>query len=146
MKVTKSTRQVTEKEITPHWYLLDLNNKILGRVAPKIASVLQGKHKTNYVPHLDMGDYVVVINAKDVMVTGAKENQKEYTYFSGYPGGLKTTSLKELRKKNPEEIIRHAVSGMLPKNKLRDRRLSRLFIYPGNEHSYKNQEFKNLEV
>lgn len=128
MKHTQTTTPVKGSEIVRKWHVIDLKGKVLGREANAIASILQGKHKVNYVPHLDMGDYVVVLNAKSVKVTGKKESQKVYTYFSGYPGGLTEVVYKELMAKRPIEIIRHAVVGMLPKNKLRDRRMARLFI------------------
>jgi large subunit ribosomal protein L13 len=128
MKHTQTTTPVRGSEIVRVWHVIDLKGKILGREANAISSILQGKHKVNYVPHLDMGDYVVVLNAKDVKVTGRKDTQKVYTSYSGYPGGLTEMPYKELMAKRPTEIIRRAVAGMLPKNKLRDRRLARLFI------------------
>ena len=136
---TKSTRPVTEKEIDRTWHLIDVKGKVLGRETPRIAELLQGKHKVTYVPYLDMGDNVVVINAKSVQVTGKKELEKEYKYYSGYQGGLKSIPLKNMRDKNPTEVIRHAVSGMLPKNKHRDPRLARLHIFAGSEHSFQNK-------
>lgn len=133
---TKVTRQ---KDIKRYWHLFDAKRKILGRLATEIAPILRGKQKPNFVSHLDCGDYVVVINAKEIKVTGKKEKQKIYSHYSGYPGGLKKKTLEELRKTKPEEIILHAVSGMLPKNKLRDRLLTRLYIFPGNEHPYQSK-------
>jgi large subunit ribosomal protein L13 len=139
LKPTLTTKPKSEKEIKREWYLFDAKDKVLGRIASQIALVLQGKHKPDYVPYLDSGDYVVVINAKKVKVTGKKLWQKNYQRFSGYPGGLKEISLKELLKKKPEAVIRHAVSLMLPKNKLRDRRLRRLFIYSSEVHPYQDR-------
>lgn len=135
-KLTKSTKTISEKAIIRKWHLIDVNGKILGRIANEIATVLQGKDKVIYVPNIDTGDYVVVINAKNITVTGKKADTKTYTNYSGYPSGLRTVSYQAQLKKKPEEIIRHAVSGMLPKNKLRDRRLARLFIYADNNHPY----------
>jgi len=138
-RLTKQTKPVKEKEIERGWHLIDVGGKVLGRVAPMIASLLQGKNKANYVPYLDMGDYVVVINASQVVVTGKKEETKIYTRYSGYPGGLKVLKYKDLLNDKPEFIIKHAVSGMLPKNKFRDRRLKRLFVFQDNNHPYQDK-------
>jgi len=140
--LTKVTKSVKEKEVIRTWHLVDVSGQILGRVSGTIAKLLQGKHKVNYVPYLDCGDYVVVINAKKIKVSGSKDTDKTYTYYSGYPGGLKRVIYHNLMEQNPTEIIKHAVLGMLPKNKLRDRRAARLFIFPDENHSYKEQ-FKN---
>lgn len=134
--LTKQTKPVKEKEIVRNWHLIDVSGQILGRVAGKISRLLQGKHKVNYVPYLDSGDYIVVINAKKVKVTGKKSQNKVYTRYSGYPGGLKTITYDKMSQKKPDEIIRHAISGMLPKNKLRDRRLARLFIFKDENHKF----------
>lgn len=133
---TKSTRSISSKEISRSWHLIDLKGKTLGREIPTIAGLLQGKHKVNFVPYLDNGDFVVVINVKEVKVTGKKASQKEYQYYSGFPGGQRVVPFKEMMTKNPREIVRHAVTGMLPKTKLRDTRLSRLYIFEGAEHPY----------
>jgi large subunit ribosomal protein L13 len=138
-QVTKSTRPVSEKEISREWHLIDVSGKHLGREIPRIAELLQGKHKVSYVPYLDLGDNVVVINAEKVKLTGNKENEKEYSYYSGYPGGQKVVSYKQMKAVKPTELVRHAVLGMLPKNKLRDRRLTRLFIFAGEVHPYANK-------
>lgn len=121
------------------WHLVDIKGKTLGRIASDISVLLMGKSKPYFVRNLDVGDYVVVVNAKDVKVTGKKELLKKYYRASGYPGGLRIESLGDLRQRKPEEIIRHAVSGMLPQNKLRDRMLSRLFIFAGEEHAYQDK-------
>lgn len=133
MKVTKPTKA---KEIKRKRHLVDAKGKVLGRLATKIAGLLIGKDKPYFIPYLDCGDFVVVINAKKVKVTGKKENQKTYTRYSGYPGGLKEETLERLRKRRPEEIIHHAVSGMLPKNKLRKKRLKRLHVFASSTHPY----------
>lgn len=122
-----------------NWYIFDAKGKILGRLATQIATILQGKNKVEYVPYKDMGDNVVVINAKDVMVSGRKTKQKFYTSYSGYPGGLKEISYKKLQEKNPEEIILRAVGGMLPKNKLARQMIKKLYVYQGEEHPYKDK-------
>jgi len=127
------------KEIKREWHLIDAKDKILGRLATQIAQLLMGKSKPYFTRHLDCGDYVVVINAKEVKVTGKKEKQKIYYRHSGYPGGLKETPLWMLREKHPERIIIHAVSGMLPKNKLRARVLTRLKVQAEEEHPYQDK-------
>jgi large subunit ribosomal protein L13 len=139
VNLTTSTKPVSEKEIKRDWLEIDVSDKVLGRVAPKIAYFLQGKHKVNYVSYLDMGDYVVVINAKKIKVTGDKLEEKIYTRYSGYPGGLKKIKLGELLEKNPKEVIRHAVLGMLPKNKLRKKRITRLYVFEDANHPYKDK-------
>lgn len=128
------------------WYIVDASGKILGRLATKVALILMGKRKTTFTPHIDSGDEVVVINAKAVAVTGSKMKQKEYKRFSGYPGGLKTKTLEKMMEDNPVEVIRHAVKGMLPKNSLGRRMLSRLRVYAGAEHPHKTQNPTAMEV
>lgn len=123
-------------EIKRAWHLIDAKNQILGRLVTSIAEFLMGKTKPYFVRHLDGGDYVVVINAKDIKVTGKKEKQKKYYRFSGYPGGLKVKILSELRRENSTRIIYEAVKGMLPQNKLRDRMLTRLYIFADEKHPY----------
>lgn len=132
----KSTKSKRKEEVVRQWHLIDMKRKILGRTTTEIAKILQGKHKTDYTPHIDMGDYVVVINAKQLMLTGRKAKTKTYVRYSGYPGGLKKTTFQEEFSKDPAKIIRHAVSGMLPKNKLRSRRLTRLYIFPEESHTF----------
>lgn len=121
------------------WHLIDVKGKTLGRITSLIAQLLMGKSKPYFVRNLDVGDYVVVINAKDVKVTGKKEVLKKYYSYSGYPGGLRTETLEALRKRKPEEVIRHAVNGMLPQNKLQDRMMTRLFVFKDEEHKYKDK-------
>lgn len=136
MSKTKPTKA---KQIKRSWHLIHANGKILGRLATKIASLLIGKNKPYFVSHLDCGDFVVVVNAKKIATTGKKENQKIYTRYSGYPGGLKEETLKRLRERKPEDIIRRAVTGMLPKNKLRRQRLKRLSVFADDKHPYTNK-------
>lgn len=135
-KPTQSTKSQKESEIKREWHLVDMDKKILGRVTTEISKLLQGKHKSTYVPYLDCGDYVVVINAERVELSGKKAQTKTYTRYSGYPGGQTKTIFEDVLRKNPAEIIRHAVSGMLPKNKLRARRLTRLYVYRDDKHPY----------
>ncbi len=130
------TKPTKSKEIRRTWHLIDVKGKILGRVATEIAEIVMGKSKSYFNKNLDNGDYVVVINASEVKVTGRKEKLKVYTRYSGYPGGLRKETLGELRARKPEEIIKHAVSGMLPKNRLRDKMLKRLYVYGGSEHKF----------
>jgi large subunit ribosomal protein L13 len=132
----KPTAPTKTKEIIRTWHIVDVKDKILGRVATDIALKLVGKSKPNFARNIDCGDYVVVINSKAVAVTGRKEKEKMYGNYSGFPGGLKEKALWQLRKEKPTEIVRRAVMGMLPKNKLRDRLMTRLYIYPDAEHPY----------
>ena len=126
-------------DIKRSWHLYDVKGKILGRIASEIAQTLMGKSKPYFVSNLDCGDYVVIINAEKVKVSGNKETQKRYSRFSGYPGGYREATLMEMRKDKPGDIIRFAVLGMLPQNKLQDRMLARLFIFSGEEHTYKDK-------
>ena len=126
-------------EVERKWYVIDAEDKTLGKIASEVASILRGKKKPIYTPHVDTGDYVIVINAEKVRVTGKKEEQKIYKSHSGYPGGLKETTLRELRAKKPEEIIRHAVKGMMPKGKLGRQMFKKLKVYAGPEHTHTAQ-------
>ncbi len=130
------TRPTKASDIKREWHLIDAKDKVLGREATGIAKLLMGKGKAYFAKNLDCGDFVVVVNAQEVQVTGKKETDKVYTRYSGYPGGLRKITVKELREQKPEEIIRHAVSGMLPKNKLRASMLKRLYVFSGSEHPY----------
>jgi len=134
--ITKSTKI---SDIQRNWHLIDVKGEILGRISTKIANLLMGKSKPYFVRNLDCGDYVVVINAKDVKVTGKKETDKKYYRHSGYPGGFRTETFKDLQQKNPAEIVKHAVRGMLPQNRLRDRMLKRLFIFTDEKHIYSDK-------
>ncbi|MBI2641871.1 50S ribosomal protein L13 [Candidatus Roizmanbacteria bacterium] len=138
-RLTQSTKPVKGHQIKRNWHLLDIKDKVLGRAVTNIARLLQGKHKVDYVPYLDTGDYVVVTNAKSVKVTGRKASSKMYLHYSGYPGGLKSVTFNTLMQKNPAVVIHRAVSGMLAKNKFRKRRLTRLFIFPEEKHPYSDK-------
>ena len=142
MKTAKLTRTISSREIKREWHLIDVKGKVLGRVVTKIASLLIGKNKADYSPNHDMGDCVVVINARHIKVTGRKEDQKVYTRYSGYPSGLAEIPFSDMKAKRPTEIVRLAVWGMLPKNKLRKPRITRLFIYPDGSHKH-NDKFIN---
>jgi large subunit ribosomal protein L13 len=133
-------------KIVPKWYLVDLKNKVVGRAASRIASILRGKHKVEYVPYLDVGDYVVAINAAQMKVTGKKLEKKIFYHHSGFPGGLKKESLASLFQRKPEEVFRKAVWGMLPKNNLRKKLIKKLKVYPEAEHPHKAQKLEFLEL
>jgi len=128
------------------WYVIDAENKVLGRLSTEIARRLRGKHKPEYTPHVDTGDYIVVINAEKVAVTGNKETGKNYYRHTGYPGGLKTISLEKQRAQHPERIIEAAVKGMLPKNSLGRAMFRKLKVYAGTEHQHTAQQPKVLEI
>lgn len=133
------TQPTKKSDIQRAWHHIDVKDKTLGRVGVQIAHLLMGKKKTYFVRNLDCGDYVVVTNAKEIKVTGRKEEQKTYYRHSMYPGGFRAETLKELRQRKPEDIIIHAVKGMLPQNKLRARMLKRLFVFAGEEHKYQDK-------
>lgn len=133
-------------EVKREWLLFDASEMPLGRLATEIATRLTGKNKPTYTPHIDGGDYVVVINAKNTVVTGTKELDKVYYRHTGFPGGIKDERLEEVREKYPERIIINAVKGMLPKNKLQAERLTRLRVFAGSEHTHTAQTPKKVEV
>lgn len=128
------------------WYIVDAEDKVLGRMATEIARVLRGKHKPSFSPHLDAGDFVIVVNARQVKLTGAKETDKRYYRHTGYPGGLRTATLAEMRAKKPEAVVRLAVKGMLPKNRLGRSQLNKLKIYSGPEHPHEAQVPEPLTI
>ena len=128
------------------WYVVDAEGKTLGRLATQLADVLRGKRKPDYTPHLDTGDFVVVVNAEKIKVTGDKMNSKIYWRHSGYPGGIKSRTLGEMLEKQPEEVIRKAVKGMLPRNKLGRAQLLKLKVYAGPEHNNQAHQPKPLEI
>tara|TARA_B100001093_G_C26545613_1_gene892214 strand:- start:184 stop:612 length:429 start_codon:yes stop_codon:yes gene_type:complete len=140
------TKSFNISEVDQKWHLIDAENKTLGRLSSRVSSILMGKNKSQYTPNNDLGDFVVIINAEKIKLTGNKESQKKYYKHSGYPGGLKTTSLKELRKDNPEQIIFKAIKGMLPKNKLADKMISKLKVYKGSVHPHVGQKPELLET
>ncbi|MBI4397734.1 MAG: 50S ribosomal protein L13 [Candidatus Omnitrophica bacterium] len=121
------------------WFLVDAKNEVLGRLATRIARILMGKNKRTYVPYWESGDYVIVINASEIRVTGKKSSQKMYDHYSGYPGGRREYSFEKLIAKDPREVVRRAVVGMIPKNRLGDRMMTHLLIYPGAEHRHNAQ-------
>jgi large subunit ribosomal protein L13 len=133
-------------EIARDWYVVDAEGQTLGRLATQIADVLRGKRKAAYTPHVDTGDFVVVVNAEKIQVTGNKLDDKMYYRHSGYPGGLKERSLREQLERRPTEVLRKAVKGMLPKNKLAAHQLGKLKIYTGPEHPHEAQAPKPFEL
>ncbi len=142
--LTKSTKSSKEKDIQRNWHLIDLKGKVLGRAAVTISKLMLGKHKVTFSGYLDSGDYVVAINAKEIVLTGKKLSQKLYTRYSGFPGGLTVKTAGELMAKSPKEVVQRAVSGMLPKNKHRKKRLTRLYIFADAKHPYE-AKFKKAD-
>ncbi len=128
------------------WYVVDAEGKTLGRLATQIADALRGKRKPEYTPHCDTGDFVVVINAEKISVTGNKRADKKYYRHSGYPGGIKERTLSEMLERRPEEVIRLAVKGMLPRNRLARKQLTKLKVYAGPEHPHEAQKPQKLEI
>ena len=133
-------------EVEQKWLLVDATDKIVGRLASEIAVILMGKHRPTYTPHVDTGDFVVVVNAEKISVTGAKLHEKMYYRHSGYPGGLKQRPLREQLERRPTEVLRKAVKGMLPRNRLARAQMRKLKIYVGPEHPHEAQAPKELEV
>ena len=133
-------------EVERKWYVVDADGKTLGRLASEVASVPRGKNKPTFTPHVDCGDYVIVINAEKVAVTGKKRPEKIYKKHTGYPGGLREITFDKLQQKKPEEIIRHAVKGMLPDGKLGRQMFKKLKVYAGAEHPHTAQKPETLEI
>jgi large subunit ribosomal protein L13 len=134
------------QEVERKWYVIDAEGRTLGRLATEIAKILRGKNKPQYTPHVDVGDFVVVINAERVVVTGKKSEQKVYRRHSGYPGGMKETSYERMMERKPTEILRKAVYGMMPKTRLARQQFRKLKIYAGPEHPHAAQNPQRLEV
>jgi large subunit ribosomal protein L13 len=133
-------------EVSRDWYVVDADGKTLGRLATQIADTLRGKNKAQYTPHVDTGDFVVVVNAEKIAVTGNKRADKMYYRHSGYPGGLKTRTLNDMLERRPEEVLRLAVKGMLPRNRLARKQLTKLKIYAGPEHPHQAQKPQPMEL
>jgi large subunit ribosomal protein L13 len=140
------TKSAKKEEVARQWYIIDAEGEVVGRLCSKIAHVLRGKHKPSYTPHVDTGDYVIVINADKVRFTGAKWEQKEYITFSGYPGGQKRATANELMAKKPYAVVENAVKGMLPKTKLGRAMIKKLFVYAGTEHPHAAQKPEALTI
>ena len=142
MKTTLAKKEELERK----WFVVDASDKILGRMAVRIANVLRGRHKPIYTPHIDAGDFVVVVNAEKVALTGNKEEQKQYMFYSGYVGNEKYRNVADFRAKRPTFIIENAVKGMMPKNRLAQQMLKKLKIYAGPEHPHEAQNPQPLEM
>jgi large subunit ribosomal protein L13 len=142
MKTYVATPETRQRD----WYVVDAEGKTLGRLATRIADALRGKRKPDFTPHCDTGDFVVVVNAEKVAVSGDKRRQKLYRRHSGYPGGLRTRTLAEMLERRPEEVIRHAVKGMLPRNRLARKQLTKLKVYAGPDHPHAAQQPKPFEL
>ena len=140
------TESIKSNEIVRDWYIVDAKDKTLGRLASSIAQILRGKNKVNFSPNLDMSDFIIVINAEKVILTGNKKNTKEYWRHTGYPGGQKTVSYKKMLDEKPDQIIRTAVKGMLPHNKLGRKLINHLKVYSGTVHPHKAQSPKELSI
>jgi large subunit ribosomal protein L13 len=140
------TISANQETVTKDWILVDAENEILGRLASKVAKIVRGKNKVNFTPHVDCGDNVIIINAEKIQLTGNKWDQKEYVRHTGYPGGQRFTSVKQMLEKNPTEIIRKAVKGMLPKNRLGSVLLKNVFIYEGGEHPHQAQKPQKINL
>lgn len=142
----QKTWTATPSNIERKWYVVDAEGMVLGRLASQVAAILRGKNKPTFTPHFDTGDYVIVINADKVVLTGNKEDQKEYKRYSGYVGGLKITKYKDMKAKYPERIVEHAIVGMLPHNKLGRAMAKKLRVYAGSEHGHEAQFPEALDL
>ena len=142
----KNTYMQRKEDVERNWYIVDAKDVTLGRLASKVAQVLRGKHKPTYTPHIDGGDYVIVINASQVNLTGNKLEKKIYYNHSGYTGGLRERTAREMKEKYSQEMIERAVKGMLPKGRLGRQMYKKLFVYEGNEHPHMAQQPKTIEV
>ena len=144
-KLHFTTKHANEATVKRDWYVVDGTNQTVGRMCAKIAAILRGKNKAYYTPHVDTGDYIVVVNADKVVFTGNKTEEKLYDTFSGYPGGLKQETAKSLLTRRPEAVIERAVKGMLPKNRLGRKMYKKLFVYAGAAHPHTAQQPKDLK-
>jgi large subunit ribosomal protein L13 len=144
--LTYKTISANNKTVTKEWFLVDAENEVLGRFASAVAKLIRGKNKTNFTPHVDCGDNVIVINAEKIRLTGNKMTDKEYVRHTGYPGGQRFATPKELLAKKPTEVIHKAVKGMLPKNRLGAQMIKNLFVYAGPEHPHAAQQPKEIKI
>ena len=141
-----NTKSTNKAEVKKEWLIVDAQNEVVGRLASKVAYLLRGKHKTSYTPHVDCGDNVIIINAEKVKFTGKKLTDKEYVRYTGYPGGQRFATPKELLNRKPTEILHHAIHGMIPKNKLGSRLNTNVFIYAGENHPHEGQNPKKIDI
>jgi large subunit ribosomal protein L13 len=144
-KLHFTTKHANAATVKRNWYVVDGTNQTVGRMCSRIAAVLRGKNKASYTPHVDTGDFVIVINADKVVFTGNKLEEKIYDHFTGYPGGLKTETAKNLLARRPENVVERGVKGMLPKNRLGRKMFKKLFVYAGAEHPHGAQQPKELK-
>jgi large subunit ribosomal protein L13 len=144
--LTYKTISANKETVTKDWLLVDAENEVLGRFSSVVAKLIRGKNKTNFTPHVDCGDNVIVINAEKIRLTGNKMTDKEYVRHTGYPGGQRFATPKELLAKNPTEVIKKAVKGMLPKNRLGDQLYKNLYVYTGTEHPHTAQQPKEIKI
>ena len=140
------TESVRKEDVQRSWHIIDAEEMIVGRMATHIATLLRGKHKTYYTPHIDCGDYVIVVNADKVKFTGKKMKEKEYQWYSGYPGGQKKRTAEEMIAKKPIGVVESAVRGMLPKNRLGRQMFRKLFVYAGPSHPHQAQQPEKFEI
>jgi large subunit ribosomal protein L13 len=144
-KLHFTTKHANEATVKRNWYVVDGTNQTIGRMCARIAAILRGKNKAYYTPHVDTGDFIIVINAEKAVLTGNKMNQKMYDHYTGYPGGLKEETAVNLQRRRPEVLIERAVKGMLPKNRLGRKMYKKLFVYAGAEHPHGAQQPKELK-
>lgn len=140
------TFSTTPKDIEREWFVVDAEGQILGRLATQVASILRGKQKPYFVPYLDTGDHVIIVNAENIRVTGNKLEQKVYTRYTGWPGGLRSVTLKDRMEKEPDQVVRGAIKGMLPRGPLGRQMLRKLHVYAGSEHPHQAQQPKPLDL
>ncbi len=140
------TQSARKQDVKREWHLIDAEGLVLGRLSSQIAHILRGKHKPSYTPHVDTGDYVIVINADKVRLTGKKMTDKQYVRYTGYPGGQRFATPQHLLEKHPERVIEKAVKGMLPKNRLGRQMYKKLFVYAGDQHKHQAQKPQELEL
>ena len=140
------TEYIKQKELNKRWFLIDANDKTLGRLSTKVSHILRGKNKVNFTAHMDMGDFVIIVNAEKVKLTGKKSENKSYFRHSGYPGGAKNTSIKLVKETNPEFVVINAVKGMLPHNRLGSKIIIHLKVYSGNLHPHSSQNPEKIEI
>jgi len=146
VKQEKMTKFIKTEDADRKWYVVDASDQVLGRLATRVASVIRGKHKPVFTPNMDTGDFVIVINADKIKLTGKRANEKTYFHHTGYPGGGKTRTITEMLQKNPEFVIRQAVKGMLPKNRLGRKLIKKLKVYAGAEHPHTAQKPETLSL
>jgi large subunit ribosomal protein L13 len=146
LKQEKITKFIKTIDAAQKWYIVDAKDQVLGRLASRVAKIIRGKHKPYFTPNTDTGDFVVIINAEQIKITGKREFLKNYVHHSGYPGGLKSKNVVEVLSKNPEFIVENAVKGMLPKNRLGNRLIKKLKVYKGNVHPHSAQKPEVLNI